>query len=124
MQYVNSEHYADPTAGEAIENVYREQQKAHGRKAPRTASLPENWEALANAVVLQAVEDYRAARVRAGKRPGSRKALAAVRKAEQFFLSPLFARMTGLDPGWLLKQLREESGEKNGCGPEITGAAG
>ena len=124
MQYRNSEHYPDPTAGEAIENVYREQQEARRRKSPRTAGLRENWEDLANAVILQAVEEYREARARLSRRPGDRKARAIIRKTENFFLSRDFARLTDLNAGRLLAWLREESDEKTGCGPEETWPAG
>lgn len=58
------------------------------------------YEELANAIVLQAVKDYRNARGPYG--PGKRK------KIERFFLSDWYGMLTELDPMILIKRLREE----------------
>ena len=67
------------------------------RKSPAGTALMENWHALANAIVLQAVVDYRMS-----EDPRDLKML------EQFFKSPWFAALTSLDPEYLITELRKE----------------
>jgi hypothetical protein len=67
------------------------------RKSPAGTALMENWHALANAIVLQAVDDYRLS-----EDPRDLKML------EQFFKSPWFAALTSLDPEYLITELRKE----------------
>ena len=67
------------------------------RKSPAGTALMENWHALANAIVLQAVIDYRMS-----EDPRDLKML------EQFFKSPWFAALTSLDPEYLITELRKE----------------
>jgi len=67
------------------------------RKSPAGTALMENWHALANAIVLQAVDDYRMS-----EDPRDLKML------EQFFKSPWFAALTSLDPEYLITELRKE----------------
>jgi len=55
------------------------------------------WQELANAVVLQAVEDFRMS-----EDPRDLEAL------EQFFRSPWFGALTSLDPEYLITELRKE----------------
>ena len=50
-----------------------------------------NWEDLANAIILQAVEDYRKARKRVRTRPDQKIAQATIREVERFFKSWWFA---------------------------------
>ena len=57
----------------------------------------DNWKELANAIVLQAVVDYRMS-----EDPRDLKML------EQFFRSPWFAALTSLDPEYLITELRKE----------------
>jgi hypothetical protein len=57
----------------------------------------DNWKELANAIVLQAVVDYRMS-----EDPRDLKML------EQFFKSPWFAALTSLDPEYLITELRKE----------------
>jgi len=57
----------------------------------------DNWKELANAIVLQAVVDYRMS-----EDPRDLKML------EQFFKSPWFAALTSLDPNYLITELRKE----------------
>ena len=57
----------------------------------------DNWKELANAIVLQAVIDYRLS-----EDPRDLKML------EQFFKSPWFAALTSLDPNYLITELRKE----------------
>ena len=57
----------------------------------------DNWKELANAIVLQAVVDYRMS-----EDPRDLKVL------EQFLRSPWFAALTSLDPEYLITELRKE----------------
>ena len=59
----------------------------------------ENWEDLANAVVLQAVQDYRLS-----NDPRD------LEELERFFLSDWFRLLTDLEPDYLLSLLRREKG--------------
>ena len=74
-----------------------------GRKYRVSFSEPVNrlqdpWDDLAQAVILQAVKDYR--RVRG---------TAAAKELEQFFLSEWFCVLTRLDGAALLERLRKET---------------
>lgn len=62
------------------------------------------WEGLANAIILQAVEDYKttAAQIRAYPYAG---AYADMRELERFFRSQWFGTLTAVDGEWLLEQL-------------------
>ena len=55
------------------------------------------YEELANAIVLQAVKDYRMA-----KSPGE------IKKLEEFFLSDWYKVLTSLDGTMLIRKLKEE----------------
>ena len=57
----------------------------------------ENWQALANAIVLQAVIDYRMSQVTED-----------LEALERFFRSDWFAILTRLDPEFLIAELRKE----------------
>ena len=67
-----------------------------------------NWEDLANAIILQAVEDYRKARKRVRTRPDQKIAQATIREVESFFRSRWFAQLTDIDSEMLIKRLKEE----------------
>ena len=71
----------------------------------------ENWKELAHAIVLQAVIDYRLSEV-----PRDLKAL------ERFFRSEWFALLTGLDPEYLITELRKEKLKYGRKGISGTGA--
>ena len=64
-------------------------------------------EDLRNAVVLQAVEDWRNAMIRLRNRPGNLRADAIRRDCEHFFASRWFSVWTQLDGEELLKKLKE-----------------
>ena len=63
MIYRNDEHYYDPTAGEAIANVMREE------RLPDNLDR-ENLEDMAIAIIVQAAQDYRKARRRLARKRG------------------------------------------------------
>ena len=71
--YKNAEGYSDPTAGAALSHIAKQEhnyERAHRKSKHRPqsqhktecAELGDPYKALANAVILQAVEDYRMAR--------------------------------------------------------------
>lgn len=68
----------------------------------------ENYEKLANAVVLQAVKDYRKVLRTALRYPQNRSAKAACRKIERFFRSDWFEVLTQINPERLIAQLKAE----------------
>ncbi len=65
-------------------------------------------EILYNAVILQAVKDYRDARRKLKRRPDDKKAAASIRELSGFFRSEYFATLTRVDGRTLLRRLMEE----------------
>ena len=68
-----------------------------------------SYENLANAIILLAVSDYRAAQKKLRGSPMSRDALAVCREVRRFFLSAYFGNLTKLDGRLLLEQLDKEA---------------
>ena len=66
------------------------------------------YQALANAIVVQAADDYRDARRKLLKDPENKKALKTVDEVERFFRSPWFGSLTTLDGHKILERLKEE----------------
>ena len=69
-------------------------------------------EDFAHAIILQAVEDYRAALHKLRRKPKDKTALARLEEIESFFFSDWFRILTNLDPTDLVCRLRAEKGEK------------
>lgn len=67
-----------------------------------------NFKLLGNAVVFQAVEDYRNARIDFANCPKDYKAKSMMDECESFFLSERFNIFTDLDGKALLERLRKE----------------
>ena len=67
------------------------------------------YENLANAIVEQAVTDYRRARAKLAKDAEDVMALKMRRETERFFRSAWFGELTILDGELLLEKLEEES---------------
>lgn len=67
------------------------------------------YEKLANAIILQAVKDYREARKKLKKYPKNKDAKLMVEDCEKFFCSDWFAALTSIDGQMLLKKLQGES---------------
>ena len=67
------------------------------------------WENLANAIILQAVKDYREARKRLKRKPKNENAKLTVSDCEAFFRSKRFKALTDIDGEMLLRKLREEN---------------
>ena len=70
--------------------------------------MTDPWENLANAIILQAVKDYREARKKHKKRPKNEDAKLMIADYEAFFCSDWFAAPTNLDGETLLRKLQEE----------------
>ncbi|MGI5986231.1 MAG: hypothetical protein ACOX7O_10330 [Oscillospiraceae bacterium] len=69
-----------------------------------------NYENLANAIVLQAVKDYRVALKCLVDNPKNKMALADKHEVEHFFRSGWFSVLTSLDGEMLIRSLREDVG--------------
>ncbi len=70
--------------------------------------MNDTYERLANAIVLQAVKDYRNALKRLEKHPRNETALYTKREVERFFRSDWYTSLTMVDPEMLILKLNEE----------------
>ena len=126
MIFRNSEHYCDPTAGAAIANVMREGRPLRGNS---TEPLDENFEDLANAIIIQQAEDYRKCRKILRARPGKKQAsffvqdeaIKRLREIEVFFQSWWFSRLTTADGKMILERLKKEEDENDSKGVSAAG---
>ena len=66
------------------------------------------YEVLLNAVVMQAVRDFREARRRLKRKPNDREASASLMEVSRFFRSDYFSAFTKLDGVTILQRLMEE----------------
>ncbi len=66
-------------------------------------------EVLANAIILQAVKDYRDAKKKLRKRSKNEGAKLMIEDCERIFRSDWFGALTGVDGEMLLKRLQEEA---------------
>lgn len=66
------------------------------------------WNKLADAIILQAVSDYRKALRILRRMPNRQLAAQYVIETEEFFLSDWFSQLTEIDPQRLIQRLREE----------------
>lgn len=72
--------------------------------------MDKNYEDLAQAIIIQAVKDWRSAVKKLKKDKWDRDARATKREVEAFFHSYAFKIYTELDPDMLLTRLNEEAG--------------
>ena len=70
--------------------------------------MNENYEKLANAIVLQAVKDYRLALKRLAKHPRNKEALYTKKEVEEFFRSGFYETLTTVDGEILIQKVNEE----------------
>ena len=70
--------------------------------------MDDNYTELANAIILQAVKDYRGALKILKKRPRSETAKISKQEVERFFRSDWYLQLTSLDPEMLMQKLKEE----------------
>jgi len=68
----------------------------------------EPYQNLANAIVVQAVKDYRNALKRLKKHPSSKTALFTKRDVERFFSSDWYTSLTTVEPEMLIRKVKEE----------------
>lgn len=66
------------------------------------------YESLANAIILSAVSDYRAALKRVKCNPKSKTALDKALQIEKFFRSPWYQQLTSVDREFLIRKLQDE----------------
>ncbi len=71
--------------------------------------MQRNWEDFAQAIILQAVQDYRRALKILRRRPMSQTAQALEAEVRNFFQSWWFAQLTDVDAEYLIIRLREEA---------------
>ena len=66
------------------------------------------YQNLANAIVAQAAQDYLSALKRLKKNPRNRTAMDEALQMEKFFHSGWYGVLTGVDPDYLIRKLREK----------------
>lgn len=72
--------------------------------------MKDHYEDLANAIVLQAVKDWRGAVRKLKKRPRYAPAKQRKEECEEFFRSAWFEALTDVDGSYILRKLRQEEG--------------
>lgn len=70
--------------------------------------MTDPYEQLANAIILQAVKDYRDALKKLKKRPRYEPAKYTITEVERFFHSDWYRELTSVDGNFLIKKLRTE----------------
>ena len=70
--------------------------------------MESNWEDLANAIILQAVKDYRRARKRTLRYKEAEKSWRTVKEIRRFFRSEWFKQLTTVSGEYLLNELEED----------------
>ncbi|WP_444643564.1 hypothetical protein ACRQU7_02965 [Caproiciproducens sp. R1] len=68
----------------------------------------EPYESLANAIIVQAVKDYREALQRLDRHPEKNDYKAEVKSIERFFCSNWYQMLTDLDGTLLMRKIREK----------------
>jgi len=68
----------------------------------------EPYVSLANAIVMQAVKDYRIALLHLKKRPDNKGYQIEVASLERFFRSDWYGEITSLDAEYLIRRIKEE----------------
>lgn len=71
--------------------------------------MSDPYENLANAIVLQAVKDYRDALKHLKKKPSNKAAMADAMECERFFRSGRYTALTSVNGEHLIQKLREET---------------
>ena len=70
--------------------------------------MKQNWQALSQAIILQAVEDYRKCRRLVRRMPNQVEAQKMIREVEAFFRSRWFMQLSDADGTMILEQLKKE----------------
>ena len=71
--------------------------------------MKQNWQALSQAIILQAVEDYRKCRQLVRRKPGQVDAQKMIREVEAFFRSRWFMQLSDVNGSMILEQLKREA---------------
>lgn len=71
--------------------------------------MTDPYEILANAIVLQAVKDYRDSLKRLKKKPSNQSAMSDAMECERFFRSAWYKTLTSVGGEYLIQKLREEA---------------
>ena len=66
------------------------------------------YERLANAIILQAVTDYRAALKQIRRNPKNQEAIDEAMRVESFFRSGWYSQLTTVDGEYLIRRLQDE----------------
>ncbi|HIT12804.1 MAG TPA: hypothetical protein IAB54_01405 [Candidatus Scatomonas merdigallinarum] len=66
------------------------------------------YERLANAIILQAVTDYRAALKQIRRNPKNQEAIDEAMRVESFFRSGWYSQLTAVDGEYLIRRLQDE----------------
>ena len=66
------------------------------------------YERLANAIVIQAADDYRIALKKIKAHPKNKEAISAALELERFFRSGWYSQLTSVDGEYLIRRLQEE----------------
>ena len=69
---------------------------------------PEQWEDLANAIIIRAAFDYREVRVALKENPDDYRLLRELKSIERFFLSDWYRHLTTVDGRYILRRLKKE----------------
>lgn len=72
--------------------------------------MSDPYESLANAIILQAVKDWRDSVKKLKKRPRLQPAIDMKKECEEFFLSDYYKIFSSVDGEWLLTKLKKEAG--------------
>ena len=78
-------------------------------KNPKSQGDP--YENLANAIIIQAANDYIAALRKIRKHPDNKAALHEAMSIENFFHSGWFGTLSSVDPDYLIERLRKKVSE-------------
>lgn len=74
----------------------------------KAMEVKEAYENLANAIILSAVGDYKRALVRLKRHPGNKTVKDDAERLERFFYSEWYEILTNLDPGYLIRKMKEK----------------
>ena len=69
---------------------------------------PEQWEDLANSIIIRAAFDYREVRVALKENPDDYRLLRELKSIERFFLSDWYRHLTTVDGRYILRRLKKE----------------
>ena len=69
---------------------------------------------LANAIIVQAVDDYKRCQKKLRKKPENQEALMELRQIEKFFYSEWYKFLTDIEPERLIRRLEEDNEQEPG----------